>query len=154
MMQPKIVNAERVAALHLPGGYVATLLGNVESDGIIEYHYVMVVFGPDQEICLFTGSEWSNQDPSYKHEPVFGIFDEDGHGNIGGSADWLDPGLFVLGTVEFVKERFGITDTELSEAEAWALTQILKHQRAWEGAGSQNDIDVHRLCIGGVSRDG
>lgn len=126
MMQPKIVNAERLAVFHLPAGYAATLLGNVESAGIIEYHYVMVVFGPDQQICLFTGSEWSNQDPTYKHEPVFGIFHEGGHAGCGGSPDWLDPALFVLRTVEAVKQRFSITDSELSEAEAWALTQILK----------------------------
>lgn len=126
MMQPKIVNAERLAVFHLPAGYVATLLGNVESAGIIEYHYVMVVFGPDQQICLFTGSEWSNLDPSYKSEPVFGIFSEDGHAGCGGSPDWVDPALFVLRSVEAVKEHFSITDPELSEAEAWALTQVLK----------------------------
>ncbi|MBK9161141.1 MAG: hypothetical protein IPM27_06210 [Nitrosomonadales bacterium] len=126
MMQPKIVNAERLAVFHLPAGYAATLLGNVESAGIIEYHYVMVVFGPDQQICMFTGSEWSNQDPSYKNEPVFGIFGEDGHAGCGGSPDWLDPALFVLRSVDAVKERFSITDPELSEAEAWGLTQILK----------------------------
>ncbi len=126
MMQPKIVNAERIAVFHLPAGYVATLLGNIESAGIIEYHYVMVVFGPDQQICMFTGSEWSNQDPSYKNEPVFGIFHEGGHAGCGGSPDWLDPALFVLRSVEVVKERFAIIDPELSEAEAWALTQALK----------------------------
>ncbi len=126
MMQPKIVNAERLAVFHLPAGYAATLLEKVESAGVIEYHYVMVVFGPDQQICMFTGSEWSNLDPSYKNEPVFGIFDEGGHAGCGGSPDWLDPALFVLRSVEAVKERFSISDPELSEAEAWALTQVLK----------------------------
>jgi hypothetical protein len=133
MMQPKIVNAERIAAFHLPGGYAASLLGNVESAGIIEYHYVMVVFGPDQEICLFTSSEWSNHDPSYKNEPVFGIFSEDGHAGCGGSPDWLDPALFVLRSVEVVKDKFSITESELSEAEAWALTQVLKRIRELPG---------------------
>lgn len=60
------------------------------------------------------------------NEPVFGIFDEDGHAGGRGSPDWLDPALFVLRSVDAVKERFSIADTELSEAEAWALTQILK----------------------------
>lgn len=125
-MQPKIVNAERLAVFHLPAGYAATLLGNVESAGIIEYHYLMVIFGPDQQVCMFTGSEWSNQDPSYKNEPVFGIFSGGGHAGCGGSPDWLDPALFVLRSVEAVKDQFSITETELSEAEAWALTQVLK----------------------------
>ncbi len=133
-MQPKIVNAERLAALHLPGGYVATLLGNIESVGIIEYHYVMVIFGPDQQICLFTGSEWSNLNPSCKDEPVFGVFSKTEHANCGCSADWLEAGLFVLRTVEYVKEHFGITDPELSEAEAWALTQTLKRIQELPGA--------------------
>lgn len=38
MMQPKIVNAERLAVFHLPAGYAATLLGNVESAGITPWH--------------------------------------------------------------------------------------------------------------------
>ena len=126
MMQPKIVSAGRLAAFHLPAGYAATLLEKVESAGVIEYLYVMVVFGPDQQICMVTGSEWSNLEPSYKNEPGFGISDEVGHAGCGGSPDWLDPALFVVRSVDAVKERFSITDTELTEAEAWALTQILK----------------------------
>ena len=142
-MQPKIVNAERLAAFHLPAGYAATLLGNVESAGIIEYHYVMVVFSPDQQVCMFTGSEWSNQDPSYKNEPVFGIFSNGGHAGCGGSPDWLDPALFVLRSVEVVKERFSITDSELSEAEAWALTQVLKRIQELPGdAGSPQKVPL------------
>jgi hypothetical protein len=134
MMQPKIVDAERLAVFRLPAGFVATLLGNIESTGIIQYHYVMVVFDPDQQICLFTGSEWSNRDTSYKDTPVFGVFSKSGHINLGNAADWLDPALFVLRSVEMVKERFSITDAELSEAEAWALTRILERVQELPGA--------------------
>lgn len=57
---------------------------------------------------------------------MFGIFDEGGHAGCGGSPDWLDPAVFVLRSVEAVKERFSISNPELSEAEVWALTQVLK----------------------------
>lgn len=144
MIQPKVANAERLAVFHLPAGYAATLLGNVESTGMIQYHYVMVVFGPDQQICMFTGSEWSKLDQSYKNEPIFGIFDEAGHAGCGGSTDWLDPALFVLRSIEAVKKRFSITDPDLSEAEAWALTQILK--RIQELSGEPDSPPMASLC--------
>ncbi len=136
-MQPKIVNAERVESFHLPSGYAATLLGNIESAGVIEYHQILVIFGPDEQVCLFTGSEWNSLDPSYKEEPVFGVFDEMGHSGLGGSADWIDPALFVLRSIDYVREHFKLSDTELCEGEAWALTQLLKHlQESSEGEAS------------------
>ena len=46
--------------------------------------------------------------------------------NYGASTDWLEPGLFVLRSVEHFKNRFGIEDFELCEAEVWALSQVLK----------------------------
>jgi hypothetical protein len=126
VMQPKMVDAERLAVLRLPAGYVATVLEKIKSAGIIQYHYVMVVFGPDHNICMFTGSEWSSLDPSYKNEPMFGVFDKTGHANYGRCSDWLEPALFVLKSVEIVKDQFSIEDSELCEAEAWAMIQILK----------------------------
>lgn len=132
-MQPKLTNAERIAAFHLPNGYAATLLSNIQSAGIIEYHYVMVIFSPDEQICLFTASEWSNLDPSCKDNPVFGVFFDDGHANLGNSPDWTDCPLFVLKSVAHLRERFGMNDTDLCEAEAWAMTQILKNLQGSAG---------------------
>lgn len=161
-MHPQIVKAERVAAFHLPSGYAATLLANIESAGIIEYHYVMVMFGPDENIYLFTASEWSNLDPSYKDNPVFGVFFDDGHANLGSSPDWTDCPLFVLESVAHVRERFGMNDTDLCEAEAWAMTQILKNlqdstvdlrpeiQNRYLAALSQNDermVAYMKQCV-------
>ena len=95
-MHPKIVNAELIASFHFSPEIVANLLTNILSAGVIQYHYILVVFGEDRQPCLFTASEWSKFAPEHKVTPVFGIFVDDGHESQDGSPDWLDPALFVL----------------------------------------------------------
>jgi hypothetical protein len=126
IMAPKITDAERLISFELPNGYAASMLGNIEAPGMIQYHYVLVVFGQDKKPCKFYASEWSRLDPSYRNEPVFGVFSEGGHANIGGSPNWVDRALFLLRAVEVAKEDLLIEGTALTEGEAWALTDILK----------------------------
>lgn len=126
ILAPKITDAERLISFELPNGYAASMLGNIEAPGMIQYHYVLVVFGQDKEPCKFYASEWSRLDPSYRNEPVFGVFSEGGHANMGGSPNWVDPALFLLRAVEVAKEDLLIEGTDLTEGEAWALTDILK----------------------------
>jgi hypothetical protein len=126
ILAPKITDAERLISFELPNGYAASMLGNIEAPGMIQYHYVLVVFGQDQEPCKFYASEWSRLDPSYRNEPVFGVFSEGGHANMGGSPNWVDRALFLLRAVEVAKEDLLIEGTDLTEGEAWALTDILK----------------------------
>ena len=126
-MHPKIVNAELIASFHFSPEIVANLLTNILSAGVIQYHYILVVFGEDRQPCLFTASEWSKFAPEHKVTPVFGIFVDDGHESQDGSPDWLDPALFVLQSIEFVSKHLGLLTSDLSEGEAWALTQIMKN---------------------------
>lgn len=126
LMVPKITNAERLVSFDLPNGYAASLLGNIDAPGIIQYHFILVVYGPDKEPCQYYGSEWSRLDPNYRNEPVFGVFSVNGHRNIGGSPNWIDSALFLLRSVEVAKKSLHIENPDLTEGEAWALTSILK----------------------------
>ncbi len=126
-MQPKIVNAETFTSFHISPEIVANLLTNVESAGVIQYYHVLVFFGEDRQPCLFTASEWSKLVPEHKDLPVFGIFLDDGHQSQDGSSDWLDPALFVLHSIEYARKHLGLTTSDLSDGEAWALTQIMKN---------------------------
>lgn len=126
-MRPKIVNAEVVASFHISPEIVANLLTNIVSAGVVQYHHILVVFGEDRQPCLFTASEWSNFAPEHKDTPIFGVFFEDKHDSQDASPDWLDPSLFVLQSIEFVSQHLGLSTKDLSEGEAWALTQIVKN---------------------------
>lgn len=140
-MVPKIASAETQAVFCLNGGYVASLLEGIESAGIIQYHHLLVVYSPDQQPCLFVGSEWSKLDPSYKNVPILGVFTNAGHQGRGGSPDWLDDSLFVLRAIEIARTCLSLTDEEMCEAEGWAMARIL----AKLGRGQNDpDLDLHR----------
>ena len=125
-MQPKIINAERKVSFPLNDEYMASLLGNIESAGIIQYHHLLVIYGPDREPCLFIGAEWNLHDPSYKNEPVLGVFSGEAHESWEGSSDLVDDVLFVLKAFSIAREILQIENTELAEGEAWAMAQVLK----------------------------
>ena len=125
-MHPKIANAQRRISFALSKDHLASLYGDIESAGVIQYHHLLVIYGPDKQPCLFFGSEWSGLDPSYKFEPVLGVFSEIGHSNFGGSVDWFDDALFVLGAFKFARGMLHIEDSGMTEGEAWAMVEILK----------------------------
>lgn len=125
-MQPKIVSAVRRLSFALSEDYLASLYGEIESAGIIQYHHLLVIYDSGEAPCLFFGAEWSKLDPCYKDEPMLGVFSGDGHGNCGGSTDWLDDALFVLGSIKLAREMLRFEDSGLVEGEARALTEILK----------------------------
>jgi hypothetical protein len=125
-MQPKIINADRKVSFPLSDDYMASLFGNIESVGIIQYHHLLVIYGPDQQPCLFLGAEWSLHDPSYRNEPVFGVFSVEAHESWEGSSDLVDDALFVLKAFSVAREILQIENEELAEGEAWAMAQVLK----------------------------
>lgn len=151
-MQPIITNAQRRISFAITEDYLASLYGDIESGGIIQYHHILVVYGPDKEPCLFFCSEWNRANPKFKDEPILGVFSEDSHSNFGGSVNWLDDALFVLGAFELAREILHIENLGLAEGEAWAMAEILKrlqrspddeelmrHRSGYEEAIRQND---------------
>lgn len=125
-MQPKIIAAKAVASFEISPKFSATLFSEIESAGTIQYYYVLVVFGEDEQPCIFTASEWSKFSPEYKDAPVFGVFLDDQHMSQDSSSDWLNPALFVLKSIQFCNEHLGLSTPDLSDGEAWALTRIMK----------------------------
>jgi hypothetical protein len=135
-MQTNMKHPNRIAHFRLPAWCGASLLGNAESAGIIQYHYVMVVLGLDQQICLFTASEWRAPDLGYKIMPAFGVFDDGGDANIEGVLQWIDAAPFGHRSVEFVKELSNIADYLLFKGESWASTRPMNglQQSAVDGS--------------------
>ena len=115
MLEPNVTRVKCLLAFDLADGFKAALMGEIESAGAIQYHYLLVVFSPDKERCLYVGSEWSSLDPSYKDEPVLGVFKSNAHHNFGNSASWRDVYLFLLRAVEIAR------DLAPSEGEAYLV---------------------------------
>lgn len=151
-MQPKITNAQRKVSFALSADYTASLYGDIESPGVIQYHHLLVIHGPDKEQFLFFCSEWSKAVPTYKDQPILGVFSEHGHDSYDESVNWLDDALFVLGAFELAREILHLEKLGMAEGEAWAMAEILKriqrpqnddelvrHRSAYEAALRQND---------------
>lgn len=125
-MEPKVTTAKCLVSFELSEGFKASLFGDIESEGAIQYHYLLVVFSREAKPNLFIGSEWSAAVPSYRDEPVLGVFTASGHHNLGSSACWRDAHLFMLRGVEVARKELQIDEGPLTVGEAWALTQIMK----------------------------
>lgn len=125
-MQPKLTKAERKISFPLNEEFMTSLFGNIESAGMVQYHHLLVVYDARKEPCLFIGSEWSLHDPSYKNQPILGIFTKDGHQSWDSESILLDDALFVLKAFDAAREILGIRCTDLAEGEAWAMSQVLK----------------------------
>jgi len=152
-MQPKITNAQRKVSFALSADYTASLYGDIESPGMIQYHHLLVIHGTDKAPCLFFCSEWSKADPTYKDQPILGVFSGHGHDSYDESANWLDDALFVLGSFELAREILHLENLGMAEGEAWAMAEILKriqrpsddeelvrHQEGYEAALRKNGL--------------
>jgi hypothetical protein len=103
-------------------------------------------------------SEWSSLDPSYKDEPVLGVFTSNAHHNLGNSASWRDVYLFLLRAVEITREMLKIEEGSLTHGETWAVMRIMQwlnqhpdgeatdpQRAAYRSALSRNDRQIAEL---------
>lgn len=118
MYLPNINDAQRIATYTI-GPYIAIMLDQCKSDGLIEYKYVMFVYLPDpqntishNQIVMAVAAEKSSallskdpENPSY----FLGIFPGDGHLNLGHSTDWGNLELFTKRALEIIRENLNIT---------------------------------------------
>lgn len=123
-MFPSITNAACKIDFGLPKGHRAVLLGDIASPGIIQYHYLFLVFDQHEQICLAVGAEWNKLVPENKQCPVLGCFTPKTHTNYGQSSLWLDEALFLLDAIKIVREQLNISDLKLTEGEIWALSLL------------------------------
>lgn len=89
------------------GQYTLELLGNIQSDGLIEYGYIMTVTAPGQkDHCLFVTTEVN----PFAVDPEDGshflcVFDDNGHSNLGDSNEWVDREKFSAEATRIIQER-------------------------------------------------
>lgn len=118
MYMPSIKNARRVDSFII-GHYIAVLLTECESIGMIDYQHVVFVYLPDPEnkdkpqIVMAVAAELSSalagmrnddEPPSY----FLGVFPGDGHHNLGASPDWADIDLFRDRAFEVIQDYLKI----------------------------------------------
>ena len=125
-MYAPMLNSARTAKRYDAGGFQVVLLTDIEAEGSIQYEYIVAVFEPDGDPCLFVTSERNDPDEAaafledLRIDPEDGaggdgeshflcVFDESGHGNLGPSSDWADIGQFEQAALRIVAERFGET---------------------------------------------
>lgn len=149
-MEPNITKADVLLSFDLAPKHKAVLYGGVESAGIIQYHHILVVIDTDGEPCLYICAEWSVLDPAYRDEPILGMFHDNGHDNMGGSADWRDEHLFLLRAVELAREHLGVGLGALTLGEAWALSGIMK--RLMPQAGVSHEARSDEAYWSAISR--
>jgi hypothetical protein len=78
------------------------------------------------------------------------MFHDNGHDNMGGSADWRDEHLFLLRAVELAREHLGVAQGALTLGEAWALSGIMK--RLMPQAGVSHEARSDEAYWSAISR--
>ena len=107
---PPITEAKTLRVFEA-GEQLAMLLGNIKSEGTIEYLYVLSVFrAEDNELCLCVASEKNNVPMEGAGSHFLGVFPGAGHENRGLSDDWADQEKFTAKALTIAKEKLGIRD--------------------------------------------
>lgn len=103
---PAIASANPIQQFQF-GKYSAVLLDDIESAGVVEYRFVLVVFDDTEQPCYFVASEVNATAKTFGGGSHFlGVFDEDGHSSYGSSDDWADESKFTAEAMRIVRERF------------------------------------------------
>jgi hypothetical protein len=100
---PNIVDAVCLKRITLPTKkHYAVLLDEIESDSLIEYRFLLVVFDDETDtVCLIVSSEVNAMVTESEHDSYFlGLFNNTGHINTGASDDWGDLPKFEKGAVD------------------------------------------------------
>ena len=112
MYLPTITKATNVSNYAL-GSYLVAVLTDCESQGLIEYKHVLMVYvvGEDKKlqpvmaVAAEVGTMLKQIQPnSY----FFGVFDGNGHGNYGMSEEWGDLDKFKKRGLEVIAEKLGV----------------------------------------------
>ena len=116
MYLPMITNARPVSR-YLIGPYLAVVLTDCESDGMIEYQHVVIVYHIDPEAeqdespmpVMAVAAERST---ALQDENSFflGVFPGDGHLNMGSSTDWGDLGKFTNKALEIIGDHLKVSE--------------------------------------------
>jgi hypothetical protein len=86
------------------------LFDHIKSAGSVQYAYLLGVYDNDtQQPVYFVASEVNDLAASLGGGSHFlGVFDSNGHANLGSSDDWGDPRKFFSEALRLAGERFGV----------------------------------------------
>jgi hypothetical protein len=105
---PVVKAVRRVAGGRLGEKHTVILFDEVESGGGIQYKFVVGVFSnEDHEPVFFVASETNSLQKLFGGPSHFmGVFDGDGHGNMGADEAWADADKFFPAAVQVAKQAF------------------------------------------------
>ena len=90
--------------------YTFVLLGEIESLGVIEYLYILFAIKDEEDAPdLFVASEVNARAKSLGGGSHFlGVFDQNGHTNMGSSDQWANLDIFAARALEIDTARLGL----------------------------------------------
>jgi hypothetical protein len=93
------------------GPYVALVLTDCQSAGVIQYIYVVVVLKPgDSQPCFAVAAESSGAIEPGTPGYFLGVFPGSGHLNMGLSEDWGDLEKFTAKALDIIASHLHVTD--------------------------------------------
>lgn len=102
-----VIKSARPHARFQLGAYEAVLLGDIEPSGVIEYLHILVVFDENRVPCFFVAAEVNSMAATFGGGSHFlGVFDGEGHSNLGDSNDWADPEKFAAEGLRLARAKF------------------------------------------------
>jgi len=111
MYLPALKNA-RPASRYRVGNYLALIVTDCESIGMIQYTHVLFLLEMGQVQPIFAvAAEMNSMSLAGGETRLFlGVFSGGGHENHGMSADWADLDKFSARALQIVAERYAITE--------------------------------------------
>lgn len=89
------------------GKHTGVLLGDIESFGDVKYGHVLVVYDENKKPCYFVASEINDRAEQFGGGSHFlGIFDGEGHANLGSDDRWGIEEEFTAKALEVALKRF------------------------------------------------
>ena len=112
MYAPHIKSAKLLHRYRL-APYTFALFGDIEQQGLIEYLYVLVAFKDgDHSPRLFVAAEVNEVAQHFGGGSHFlGIFDEEGHANMGAADEWGDLERFTEEALTIATTRLALEGT-------------------------------------------
>src|SRR3954465_4912475 len=111
MYLPVLKNARPVYRYRI-GNYVAVIVTDCESIGMIQYTHVLFLLEAGQAQPIFAvAAEMNNLSIARGQTDLFlGVFANNRHENHGTSPDWADLNKFSARALQIVVERFNVTE--------------------------------------------
>ncbi|MDB5298795.1 MAG: hypothetical protein JWO87_458 [Phycisphaerales bacterium] len=108
MYAPQVQSMNRVAGAPLGTAHSVLLFDNIKSAGAIQYAFLLGVFeNATKQPVYFIASEVNTTAATLGGGSHFlGIFNGQGHANLGASDDWGDPKKFFPKALSLAQERF------------------------------------------------